>query len=176
MSDWPMEVPNRRNTYQSSRGIRNTWVFCTKRHDDSASALHLLVPRLDTSMGTFAWSMLQVCLFDNASDIFFLSSISSRSGDERSGRKGTKTGARAGRLDCLGGDATFGCGACTRPGVGDVDGDAMPFDRAGELEGIGCGYWDGGVGCGSRPEELVNGCTARGSKEASAEGDMMVAA
>lgn len=45
--------------------------------------------------GKRAWSILQVCLLANASDTLFFKRISSRSGDERSGRKGTKMGPAA---------------------------------------------------------------------------------
>ena len=35
--------------------------------------------------------------------------------------------------------------------------------------GIGSGYWDGAAGLGNRPELLVNGWVARGSKDESTE-------
>ena len=106
--------------------------------------------------------MLQGCLFASASKIFFLSRISSSSGDDRSGRNGTNTGARAGWPARRCGDGALGWGACTRPGVGDDEG-VECVEEAGE--GIACGYCEGGVGCGSRPELFVNGCTASGSKD-----------
>ena len=84
--------------------------------------------------GTGAWSMLQVCLFDIALDTFFLSKMSSRSGEERSGRKGTNTGALAGLpLDFFVGLACLGCGACNEPVVL-VEGAARV---AGDGSGIG---------------------------------------
>ena len=52
-----------------------------------------------TAAGTGAWSMLQVCFLDSASETFFLRRMSSRSGEERSGRKGTKTGLGPEELD-----------------------------------------------------------------------------
>lgn len=110
--------------------------------------------------------MLQVCLLASASATRFLSRISSRSGEERSGLKGTNMGARE-EVPFLGlGDASLGCGACTRPGVGVDACDDMPGTAG---EGCGCGYCDGAVGGGSSPDVFVKGCTARGSNDARTE-------
>lgn len=118
----------------------------------------------DGGMGV--WSMLQVCLFDITSETFLRSRMSSSSGDERSGRKGTKIGAFAVPA-C---DARWGFGEATGPWVGVVGGVA---NDAGE--GNDVGYCEGAAGLGSRPEEFVNGWTARGSKDARTECDMAVA-
>jgi len=60
-----------------------------------AVALVLVADEAGANGGTRAWSILHVCLFANASETFFLRRISSRSGEERSGRKGTNIGALA---------------------------------------------------------------------------------
>lgn len=52
--------------------------------------------------------------------------------------------------------------------MGETGGDAMDAG-----EGSGWGYCDGGVGFGRRPDELVKGCTASGSKDAKTECDMV---
>lgn len=67
--------------------------------------------------GTCAWSILHVSLFANASETFFFNKMSSSSGEERSGRKGTKMGrdapgpdfdVRLFEVD----EGSFGLGAC----------------------------------------------------------------
>lgn len=94
--------------------------------------------------------MLQVCLFDSASETFFLSRMSSRSGDERSGRNGTKTGAFVVvPVAFFVGLACLGCGACIEDGAVLVASEAC--------DGSGIGYCDGGVGLGMSPDELVKG-------------------
>ena len=113
---------------------------------------------------TGAASILHVCLFDSASDTRFLSRMSSRSGDDRSGRNGTKMGPLLGEPGpALDGLARLGCGATTADGTV-VDG---AENVAGD--GSGIGYCEGWTGFGSKPDVLVNGWTARGSKEASTE-------
>ncbi len=113
--------------------------------------------------------MPQEALPWKASANFFLRRISSRSGEERSGRKGTKTGLRPDELD-LAGDARLGCGACKGvvvrmmgPGLG------CAFDA-----GTACGNCEGAAGLGRRPELFVKGWVARGSKEESVEFGMVV--
>ena len=91
--------------------------------------------------------------------------MSSRSGEDLSGRKGTKMGCLRW---VLWGTLCFGVGACTKPesgadGVASVAGD-----------GRGWGYWDGGAGFGRRPDEFVKGWTARGSNDAKAELDIVI--
>lgn len=57
---------------------------------------------------SLVWSMLHVCLFVRTSETFFLRRMSSRSGEERSGRNGTKMGPFVPRFV---GDDRVGCGA-----------------------------------------------------------------
>ena len=109
--------------------------------------------------------MLHDCLFVSTSETFFLRRISSRSGDERSGRNGTKIGPRVPAWDFVlldvGGDRD---GRGARIGVDEEDVCALVLDV-----GIGSGYLDGAAGLGNRPESLVNGWVARGSKDESTE-------
>ena len=123
--------------------------------------------------GTGARSMLQVCLFDSMSETFFLSRMSSRSGDDLSGRNGTKIGpffAPGEPLPALFELACFGCGATTADGTVMDDGAVVSV----AVLGSGIGYCDGAAGFGSRPEVFVKGCTARGSKDAKTEDCDMV--
>jgi hypothetical protein len=119
--------------------------------------------------------MLHVCLFANASETRFLSRMSSRSGEDLSGRNGTKIGPLAcappPAAAALPGPARLGCGACMAA-VLDGRGGAEASVAG---EGSGIGYCEGAAGFGRRPEVLVNGWTARGSKDARTEDlDMVV--
>ena len=122
------------------------------------------------------WSMDQVFLFANTSETFFFSRMSSSSGDERSGRKGTKIGR--GPLEVilaldLDGEGTFrGWGAWIAFVLG--TGTVAASARSGA--GMGRGNCEGATGLGSRPELFVNGCVARGSNDVNAVWvDMVVA-
>ena len=114
--------------------------------------------------GTGTWSIPHVALPWNASENFFLRRMSSRSGEDRSGRKGTKTGLGADE-PAFGGEARFGWGACMGAVVR-----MMGPGVCAALEAWG--YCEGGAGLGRRPELLVNGWVARGSKEERTELDM----
>lgn len=114
------------------------------------------------------WSMDQVFLFANTSETFFFSRMSSSSGDERSGRKGTKIGrgplevVRA--LDLDGEGAFRGWGAWIAFALGAETVAASALSGA----GMGCGNCEGATGLGSRPELFVKGCVARGSNDVNA--------
>ena len=147
-----------------------TWVLACTVAAGCAQDRAALDRAAATAAGTGAWSMLQVCFLASASETFFLSRMSSRSGEERSGRKGTKTGALAGLEPAFfAGLACLGCGAC-------IAGAAAPDVGVASVaaDGSDLGYCDGGVGLGSSPEVLVKGWTARGSKDARTEWDMVV--
>ena len=69
----------------------------TREHDRQTygyghNNFNILPPRAAYCLRTGAASMPHGCLFASASETFFLRRMSSRSGDERSGRKGTKMG------------------------------------------------------------------------------------
>lgn len=109
------------------------------------------------------WSMDQVFLLANTSETFFFSRMSSRSGDERSGRKGTKIGRGPLEVVLAGEGAFRGRGAWI----------AFAFDSGAAVasrSGVGMcrGNWEGATGLGSRPELLVKGWVARGSNDANA--------
>ena len=150
----------------------------TREHDRQTygyghNNFNILPPRAAYCLRTGAASMPHGCLFASASETFFLRRMSSRSGEERSGRDGVKMGFAPG--------AGFGRG---RPccGVGALMWAAGAW--AGErgvwsartalaAAGMGRGNCEGAAGLGRRPELLVNGWVARGSNELSAEWDML---
>lgn len=135
-------------------------------HNEERDANYLVEPPrpVVSGMGTTLWSMLQDVLFANTSETFFLRRISSSSGDERSGRKGTNIG----RAPFVARDeACFGWGECTLASMGalGLEGSDLAADPV-------CGYWDGAVGLGRRPELFVNGWVARGSNDENTEEDI----
>lgn len=102
----------------------------------------------------------------NASTNFFLSRMSSSSGEERSGRKGTKMGLCPDDL----GAARLGCGAWTGEVVRMMG--PWPLFAGDALDGEWWGYCEGAAGFGRSPELFVKGWVARGSKDFSTELDM----
>lgn len=128
--------------------------------------------RVETAAtGGATWSMPQVALPWKASASFLRRRMSSRSGEERSGRKGTKIGLGPDEDD-FAGAARLGWGACT----GAVERMMGPCGAwlALDDDGTGWGYCDGAAGLGRRPELFVNGWVASGSKEERTELDMAV--
>ena len=121
--------------------------------------------------GGATWSMPQGTLPWNASASFFLRRISSSSGEERSGRKGTKMGLWPDGPD-FAGDGRLGWGAYTGV-VARMMGPCVPWLVFADA-GTGCANCEGAAGLGRTAELLVKGWVASGSKEERTELDMVV--